>query len=128
MTVRIAGVNIPDNKQAPYSLSYIYGIGIPLAFRILKDANISPDKKISELNAQEINRIKDIIEKNYRVEGALRREIQMNIKRLKDIHSYRGLRHIKGLPARGQRTKTNARTRKGKRKTVGSGRRKAEKK
>lgn len=128
MTVRIAGVSIPENKKAPYSLAYIYGIGIPLAFKILKEVNISPEKRIKELSSQEINKIKEIIEKNYKIEGALRREIQMNIKRLKDIHSYRGLRHAKGLPTRGQRTKTNARTRKGKRKTVGSGRKKVEKK
>lgn len=128
MTVRIAGVSIPENKKAPYSLAYIYGIGVPLAFKILKDVKISPEKRIKELSSQEINKIKEIIEKNYKIEGALRREIQMNIKRLKDIHSYRGLRHAKGLPTRGQRTKTNARTRKGKRKTVGSGRKKAEKK
>lgn len=128
MTVRIAGVNIPENKKIPYSLTYIYGVGIPLAFKILKDVKISPERRVRELSSQEINRIKEIIEKNYKIEGALRREIQMNIKRLKDVHTYRGLRHVKGLPVRGQRTKTNARTRRGKRKTVSSGRRRTEKK
>jgi|SRR3989338_2279244 len=128
MIVRIAGVSIPENKKAPYSLAYIYGIGIPLAFKILKEVKISPEKRISELSAQEISKIKEEIEKKYKIEGALRRETQMDVKRLKDINSYRGIRHMRGLPVRGQRTRTNARTRKGKRKTVSSGRKKAEKK
>lgn len=125
--MRIAGVAIPDNKLLSFALSHIYGIGLPLAGKILKQAKIDERKKASELTPSEINLIKNIIEKNYRVEGSLRREIQLNIKRLKDIQSYRGIRHIRGLPVRGQRTKTNARTRKGKRKTVGSGRKKLEK-
>ncbi len=120
---RIAGVNIPDNKNILYSLTYIYGIGLPLSQKILADANIPPFTKASQLKADELNRIKDIIEKKYKVEGELRREITTNIKRLRDIGAWRGLRHMKKLPVRGQRTRTNTRTRRGNvRKTVGSGR------
>lgn len=127
--VRIAGVNIPDNKKIPVSLAYIYGIGRPLAKRILFSAKVDEGKRAKELSPQEISRLRDIIEKNYKVEGELRREITLNIKRLKDIKSYRGVRHMRGLPVRGQRTKTNSRTRRGNvRKTMMSGKRKLEKK
>ena len=126
---RIAGVNIPDNKKIPVALSYIYGVGRPMAARILAEAKISADKRTKDLSPQEINKLRDIIEKGHRVEGDLRREITLNIKRLKDIHSYRGWRHKKNLPVRGQRTKTNSRTRRGNvRKTMMSGKRKMEKK
>jgi small subunit ribosomal protein S13 len=120
---RIAGVNIPENKQIWIGLTYIYGIGRSLAWKILTESNINPFLKAKDLTAEEINRLKEIIEKNYKIEGELRREIMMNIKRLKDVASWRGLRHIKGLPVRGQRTRTNTRTVRGNvRKTVGSGR------
>ncbi len=120
---RIAGVNIPENKQIGIGLSYIYGIGPSLSKKVLALAKIDFSRKASELNQEEISRLKDIIEKNYKIEGELRREIMMNIKRLKDINCWRGARHIKGLPVRGQRTKTNNRTIRGNvRKTVGSGR------
>src|SRR3989338_3983295 len=126
---RIAGVNIPDNKKIPVSLSYIYGVGRPLASKILLEAKVDQNKRAKELAPQEINRLKDIIEKKYKVEGDLRREIMLNIKRLRDIKSYRGTRHMRGLPSRGQRTKTNSRTRRGNvRKTMMSGKRKMEKK
>lgn len=120
---RIAGVNIPDNKQILISLTYIYGVGLPLAKKILKEANIDPYQKAATLTPDEINRLKEIIEKKYKVEGDLRREIIMDIKRLKDIGCWRGIRHSRGLPVRGQRTRTNTRTVRGNvRKTVGSGR------
>jgi small subunit ribosomal protein S13 len=126
---RIAGVNIPDGKKIEISLSYIYGIGRPLARVILAKAKISQAKRAKELTPEETARLRDIIEKEYAVEGALRREILLNIKRLKDTSSYRGARHSRMLPARGQRTKTNSRTRRGnKRVTMGSGKRKVEKK
>jgi small subunit ribosomal protein S13 len=123
---RIAGINIPDQKQIEISLAYIYGIGRPLARKILIQANISPSIRAKDLNSEQINRLKEIIEKNYKIEGELRREIMMAIKRLKDIGSWRGIRHIKKLPVRGQRTRTNTRTVRGNiRKTVGSGRKAA---
>lgn len=127
--VRIAGVNIPDNKKIPVSLAYIYGIGRPLARRILSSAKIDQEKRAKELSPQEVGKLRDIIEKNYKVEGELRREIILNIKRLKDTKSYRGVRHARSLPVHGQRTKTNSRTRRGNvRKTMMSGKRKLEKK
>lgn len=127
--VRIAGVNIPDNKKIPVSLSYIYGIGQFLAKQILVSAKIDQNKRAKDLTAQEIGKLRDIIEKKHKVEGELRREIILNIKRLKDIKSYRGARHMRSLPVRGQRTKTNSRTRRGNvRKTMMSGKRKLEKK
>lgn len=127
--IRIAGVTIPDNKRIEAALPYIYGIGQSLAVKILNEAKIDPNSRSNKLTQEEIGRLRDIVEKKYRVEGDLKREIIMNIKRLKDINSYRGIRHMKGLPARGQRTKTNSRTRRGnQRKTVGSGRKAAEKK
>jgi len=120
---RIAGVNIPENKQIEIALTYIFGIGRSLSRKILKETGIEPNRKASELNAKEISQLKEIIEKNYKIEGELKRMIMMNIKRLKDIGSWRGIRHLKGLPVRGQRTKTNTRTVRGNvRKTVGSGR------
>lgn len=123
---RIAGINIPDNKHIEISLTYIHGIGRSLSRKILADVKISPIKKASELSADEVNRLKDAIEKKYKIEGDLKREVMMNIKRLKDIGTWRGWRHIKGLPVRGQRTKTNTRTIRGNvRKTVGSGRKPA---
>ncbi len=115
---RIAGVELPRNKRAFIALTYIYGIGRSSALKILEKAGVDPMKKIGELTDEEISKIRDIINAEYKVEGALRAEIQMNIKRLMDIGCYRGLRHRLGLPVRGQRTRTNARTRKGKRKTV----------
>ena len=120
---RIAGVNIPENKQILIALTYIYGIGLALAQKILNEAKINPTRKAKELTPAEINLLKEIIEKKYKIEGELRREIMMNIKRLRDIGTWRGIRHIKGLPVRGQRTRTNTRTVRGNvRKTVGSGR------
>jgi len=120
---RIAGINIPENKQIEIALTYIYGIGRSLARRILTEASIDFSKRASQLTQDEISRLKEIIEKEYKIEGELKREIITNIKRLKDIGSWRGLRHIKGLPVRGQRTRTNTRTVRGNvRRTVGSGR------
>ncbi len=126
---RILGINIPENKRIEVSLSYIYGIGRKNSAKVLNMAGIDLDKRAKELTAEEINKIHQIVEKNYRVEGDLRREITMNIKRLKEIGAYRGIRHSKGLPSRGQRTKTNTRTVRGNvRRTVGSGRKKASEK
>lgn len=120
---RIAGINIPENKQILIALTYIYGIGLSLAQKILADAKINPSTPAKNLTQEEINTLKEIIEKKYKIEGELKREIMMNIKRLKDIGSWRGIRHIRGLPVRGQRTRTNTRTIRGNvRKTVGSGR------
>ncbi|HUN64501.1 MAG TPA: 30S ribosomal protein S13 [Bacteroidota bacterium] len=121
---RIAGIDLPKNKRSEIGLTYIYGIGRVSAQKILAQAGIDRGKKVGELNDDEVSRIRSIITSDYKVEGALRSEVQMNIKRLMDINSYRGLRHRKGLPVRGQRTRTNARTRKGKRKTV-AGKKKA---
>jgi small subunit ribosomal protein S13 len=120
---RIAGVNIPENKQIEIALTYIYGIGLSLARKILNEAKINPTLLAKDLTGDEINRLKEIIEKNYKIEGELRREVMMAIKRLRDIGSWRGIRHMRGLPVRGQRTRTNTRTVRGNvRKTVGSGR------
>jgi len=120
---RIAGVNIPENKRIEIALTYIYGIGRPKSAGILKLAKIDINKRSQDLTPEEVNTLKDIIEKNHKIEGDLRRQIMINIKRLKDVGSFRGLRHIKGLPTRGQRTKTNNRTVRGNvRKTMGSGR------
>ncbi|MBI1957576.1 MAG: 30S ribosomal protein S13 [Candidatus Niyogibacteria bacterium] len=126
--VRIAGINIPDKKRIEFALPYIYGIGRTLAGRLLRDAKVDLGKRASELTSDEVNRIRAVIEKNYAIEGELRRRVTANIKRLREIKSYRGTRHIKGLPARGQRTKTNSRTRRGNvRRTMMSGKRKLEK-
>jgi small subunit ribosomal protein S13 len=122
---RIAGVNVPDNKRIEIALTYIYGIGRTLSQRILAKAKIDSNIRINKLSSQEVNRLREIVEKEYRVEGELRQEKMMNIKRLKDIGCYRGIRHIKGLPVRGQQTKTNTRTVRGNvRRTIGSGRKK----
>ena len=115
---RLAGIDIPVNKQAWVSLQYIYGIGPSLSYTILDKAKIAPDTKVKDLTEEEVNKLREIIDKQYRVEGELRKEINFNIKRLIEIGSYRGLRHRHGLPARGQRTRTNARTKRGQRKTV----------
>jgi len=115
---RIAGVDIPDRKRGEISLTYIFGIGRSTATKILNQAGISVDKKVSEWNDDETTAVRNIIAAEHKVEGALKSEVQLNIKRLMDIGSYRGLRHRKGLPVRGQKTKNNSRTRKGKRKTV----------
>jgi small subunit ribosomal protein S13 len=115
---RLSGIDIPVNKQAWVSLQYIYGIGPSLSYKILDKAAIAPDTKVKDLTEEEVNKLREIIDKQYRVEGELRKEINLNIKRLIEIGSYRGLRHRHGLPARGQRTRTNARTKRGQRKTV----------
>ncbi len=123
---RIAGVNIPENKQILIALTYIYGIGRSLASKILAEAKISPSLRAKDLTSEKINLLREIIEKKYKIEGDLRREVMMAIKRLKDIGAWRGIRHIKRLPVRGQRTRTNTRTVRGNvRKTVGSGRKQA---
>ena len=119
---RIAGVNIPENKQIEISLTYVYGIGRSLSKKILEKAKIKPLKKTSELTSEELINLQNIIEKDCKIEGELKREIMTNIKRLKDLGTWRGSRHIKKLPVRGQKTKTNSRTVRGNvRKTVGSG-------
>jgi small subunit ribosomal protein S13 len=123
---RIAGVDIPREKRIEISLTYIYGVGRSTSQRILKRTEINPDTRVKDLTEQEVSRIREVLEGNYMVEGDLRRELSMNIKRLMDIGTYRGLRHRRGLPVRGQRTRTNARTRKGPRRTVGA-RKKAKK-
>jgi len=115
---RIAGVDLPKNKKVLYGLQYIFGVGSSISKSILAKAKVDPDKKIADLTDKEVAEIRSIITSDYKVEGALRSEVQQNIKRLMDIGSYRGIRHRRGLPVRGQRTRTNSRTRKGKRKTV----------
>ncbi|MFP4393648.1 MAG: 30S ribosomal protein S13 [Anaerolineales bacterium] len=126
---RIAGIDLPRDKRVEIGLTYIYGVGRKTSNDILAQAGISPDKRVNELNEREVARIRDIIDRNYVVEGDLRREVQRNIKRLIEIGSYRGLRHRRNLPAHGQRTRTNARTKRGPRKTVaGRGRRRGAKK
>jgi small subunit ribosomal protein S13 len=115
---RILGVDIPNNKKVPYSLAYLYGIGMPNARIICEKCGIDQDKRAFQLSEEEIGRITSYIENNYVIEGALRREIQANVARFKEIGCYRGFRHARSLPCRGQRTRTNARTRKGKKKTV----------
>ena len=119
---RIAGANVPNEKKVLFALTYIYGIGHSLSEKILKDSQVDKDKRVKDLSELEIEKIRKVISTNYTVEGDLKLEISQNIKRLKEINSYRGLRHTKGLPVRGQRTKTNARTKRGKKVTVGSGR------
>ncbi|MBI4134908.1 MAG: 30S ribosomal protein S13 [Candidatus Sungbacteria bacterium] len=124
--MRIAGITIPDKKRIEVALRYIYGVGPSNARRVLKLANVDFSKRAEALTSEEVSRLRDVIEKNYKIEGDLRREIMMNIKRLKDITTYRGIRHMRGLPVRGQRTKTNSRTRRGNvRRTMGSGRKPA---
>ena len=122
---RIAGIDLPKEKRIEVALTYLYGVGLALSKKILAKANVNPDVRVKNLKEDEVARIQNTLNtENLKVEGDLRREISMNIKRLIDIGAYRGSRHRKGLPVRGQRTKTNARTRKGPRKTVGSGRKK----
>jgi small subunit ribosomal protein S13 len=121
---RIAGVDLPKQKRSEIGLTYIYGLGRSSSQKILTKAGVDWNKRVSDLTDEEVAKIRSIITSEYKVEGALRSEVQMNIKRLTDIGSYRGIRHRRGLPVRGQRTRTNARTRKGKRKTV-AGRKKA---
>ena len=118
---RVAGVDLPKSKRLDIALRYIYGIGPAISDEIIKELSLDAAKRVKDLTEEEVNRINNLITKNLKVEGDLRREVQGNIKRLIDINSYRGLRHRRNLPARGQRTKTNGRTRRGKRKTVGAG-------
>jgi len=115
---RVAGVDIPNNKRAVIALTYVFGIGRASASAILAKAGIDEDKKVKDMNEDELNRIRSVIDAEYQTEGNLRSDIRMNIKRLMDIGCYRGLRHRRGLPCRGQRTRTNSRTRKGPRKTI----------
>ncbi|HHP50899.1 MAG TPA: 30S ribosomal protein S13 [Moorella mulderi] len=124
---RIAGVDLPKDKRIEVALTYIYGIGRPTAKKILAATNVNPDTKVKDLTEDEISRLRSYIDQNLTVEGDLRREVALNIRRLIEIGCYRGIRHRLGLPVRGQRTRTNARTRKGPRKTVGSGKRKEKK-
>jgi small subunit ribosomal protein S13 len=121
---RIAGVDIPRDKRVEVSLRYIYGIGPSNSREILSRARVNPDTRVKDLTEEEVARIRDVVEKNYKVEGDLRREVQLNIKRLMEIGCYRGVRHRRNLPVHGQRTRTNARTKRGPRKTV-AGRKKA---
>ena len=126
---RIAGVILPPNKRIEAALPYLYGVGLPLSKKILEATKINPDTRAKDLTEEEVNRLKEYIEKNFRVEGELRRDVFSNVKRLKEIGSYRGSRHAKGLPSRGQRTKTNTRTVRGNvRRTMGSGRKAANEK
>ncbi|SNS39723.1 small subunit ribosomal protein S13 [Anaerovirgula multivorans] len=122
---RIAGVDLPRDKRVEIGLTYIFGIGRKTSNDILATAGVNPDTRIKDLTEEEINSLRKAIDESYQVEGDLRREISLNIKRLKEIRCYRGIRHIKGLPVRGQKTKTNARTRKGPKKTVGRKKKKA---
>ena len=125
---RIAGINIPNEKRIEAALPYIYGVGLTLSKKILAATSVDPNKRTKDLTEPELNRIREYIEKSFKVEGELRQQVLLNIKRLKETGAYRGIRHIKGLPVRGQRTKTNSRTRRGNvRKTAGSGKRKLEK-
>jgi small subunit ribosomal protein S13 len=121
---RIAGIDIPREKRVEIALTYIYGLGLPTSQKILAQANINPDTRVRDLTEDQVNRLRDIIDRRYKVEGDLRREVALNIKRLQEIGSYRGLRHRRNLPVRGQRTKTNARQRRGPRRTVGVKRKK----
>lgn len=126
---RIAGVDLPRDKRVEVGLTYIYGIGRSRSNEILDRVGISPDKRVQDLTESEISGLRQTIDREYRVEGDLRRSVQQDIRRLKDIRCYRGIRHVRGLPVRGQRTRTNARTRKGPKKTVaGQGRRRGMKK
>src|SRR5438309_9501822 len=120
---RIAGVDLPRDKRVQVALTYIYGIGKSRANEILQITGINPDTRVRNLTEEEVTRLREVIDRNYKVEGDLRRDVAMDIRRLVEIGSYRGQRHRRGLPVRGQRTRTNARTRKGPRKTVGRGRR-----
>ena len=121
---RIAGIDIPREKRIEIALSYIYGIGLHTSQQLLERTGISPDRRVREMTDDEVNRLRDLIDREVRVEGDLRREVQLNIKRLMDIGCYRGMRHRRGLPVRGQRTKTNARTRRGPKRAVSMRRKK----
>ena len=126
---RIAGINIPNEKRIEAALPFIYGVGLTLSKKILAATSVDPNKRTKDLTEPELNRIREYLEKGFKVEGELRQQILLNIKRLKETGSYRGIRHIRGLPVRGQRTKTNSRTRRGNvRKTAGSGRKNASEK
>ncbi len=124
---RIAGVDLPRDKRVEVALTYIFGVGPSRARQALEVTKVSPDTRVRDLTEEEVTRLRDYIDRNYKVEGDLRRDIAMDIRRLVEIGSYRGLRHKKNLPVRGQRTRTNARTRKGPKRTVGSGKRRLEK-
>jgi small subunit ribosomal protein S13 len=117
---RISGVDLPKEKRVEIGLTYIYGIGLPSSQSILKETGVNPDTRVKDLTEEEVNALRDFINKNFKVEGDLRRDISLNIKRLVEIGCYRGIRHRKGLPVRGQRTKTNARTRKGPKRAIGA--------
>ena len=121
---RISGIDIPREKRVEISLTYIFGIGLPTSQKILGQANVNPDTRVRDLTEDQVNRLREIIDRRYKVEGDLRREVALNIKRLQEIGSYRGQRHRRNLPARGQRTKTNARQRRGPKRTVGVRRKK----
>jgi small subunit ribosomal protein S13 len=121
---RISGVDIPREKRVVVSLTYIHGLGPASAQQVISAANVSPDTRVRDLTEEEVNRLREVIDRRFKVEGDLRREVSMNVKRLMEIGSYRGLRHRRNLPVRGQRTKTNARQRRGARKTVGIRRKK----
>jgi len=125
---RISGINLPNEKRLEIALTYLYGIGLSLSQKILSELKIDPNQRVKNISEDDLEKIRQYIGKRYRVEGDLRTEISQNIKRLKEINSYRGARHSRNLPVRGQRTKTNARTKRGKKVTVGSGRRTVEKK
>ncbi len=124
---RIAGVDLPRDKRVEVALTYIFGVGLPRAQQLLAATNVNPDTRVRNLTEEEVTRLRDFIDRNYKVEGDLRRDIAMDIRRLVEIGAYRGTRHKKSLPVRGQRTRTNARTRKGRKKTVSSGKRRLEK-
>jgi small subunit ribosomal protein S13 len=125
--MRLLGVNIPDNKRVEIALTYIYGIGPSLSKKIMHGTKISPEKRAKDLSAEELNNIKNFVENNFRIEGELKQLVRQNISRLKELQAYRGLRHARHLPVRGQRTKTNSRTVRGNvRKTAGSGKRKVD--
>jgi small subunit ribosomal protein S13 len=121
---RIAGIDIPREKRVEIALTYIYGIGLPTAQKILAQSNVNPDTRVRDLTEEQVNRLRELIDRRHKVEGDLRREVALNIKRLIEIGSYRGQRHRRNLPSRGQRTKTNARARRGPKKTVGVRRKK----
>ena len=121
---RISGIDIPREKRVEISLTYIFGIGLPTSQKILAQANVNTDTRVRDLTDDQVNRLREIVDRRYKVEGDLRREVALNIKRLQEIGSYRGLRHRRNLPARGQRTKTNARQRRGPKRTVGVRRKK----
>ena len=121
---RLSGIDIPREKRVEIALTYIFGIGLPTSQKILAQANVNPDTRVRDLTEDQVNRLREIIDRRYKVEGDLRREVALNIKRLQEIGSYRGQRHRRNLPARGQRTKTNARQRRGPKRTVGVRRKK----